>query len=93
MNGLVGLASADASADSAFVAMIACQLCLVAFDDVIVVVMIASKCHRQWPILCWNSSAHYISICLDSEIKPTKQISSIFINTHVNLLVKAFQLN
>lgn len=66
VNDPVVLASVDVMMmDSAFVAMMAYQLYL-AEHDVIAVAMIASKYHRRWPILYSNSSAHYISICLDS---------------------------
>lgn len=73
VSDLADFAFADATMVSTFVAMmVAWQLYLAAFDA-IAVAMIASKFHRQWPILYSSSSAHCISIYLDSE-NTAKQI-------------------
>lgn len=83
---LVGFASVDAMMGSAFVAMMAVYRLYSAVLDVIVVVMIALTCHHRLLILCSNSSAHYISIYLDSEIpqqrKKQNKNQSITSNIH-----------
>lgn len=65
---LADFAFADAMMDSTSVAMmVAYRLCSVALD-VIAVAIAALTCHHQLLILYLNSSDHYTSIYLDSEI-------------------------